>query len=326
MIIDSKKIALYLTNKCNLKCKHCFIEGSPLNESFLNWKQIKTALNYFYSQGFKHVEITGGESCLSPFFLPAIKEAKKIGYTVGVSTNGTNGHIFEIITPKFVDKITFSLDGATAKTHDRLRGPGVYKLCLQNIKKTITKGYRVEVVYTVHRYNLKEIGPIIKLLDRLKVNRLTFGFINNAGSATLNQHFLVEPKHWISAKKTIEANSKTNFLSLRYPPLFVTKSEFQQIKDNSNYHCFVSEPVKIEIYPDGYFYGCCFTTQNKDLALGRIFNDHVEADNTNAKNFSEKYRHLSCPALQTSLIFSNNHNLIPVCLYCKIITEAKTFN
>jgi MoaA/NifB/PqqE/SkfB family radical SAM enzyme len=322
VITDSKKIAIYLTNKCNLKCKHCFLEGSPLNENFLNWKQIKAGLNYFFPLNFKHVEITGGESCLSPYFLATIKEAKKIGYTTGVSTNGTNSHIFKLITPKLVDKITFSLDGATAKTHNRLRGPKAYQLCLQNIKNTVAQGYRVEVIYTVHRYNLKEIGPVIKLLDQLKIARLTFGFINNIGSATLNQHFLIEPKNWIAAKKTIEINSKTKYLSLRYPPLFVNKSEFELIKSDTNYHCFMADPVKIEIYPDGYFYSCCFVTHNKELALGRIIDGHVEANKTNIREYSQKYHNLSCPALQTGFIFSNNHKLVPVCLYYKIVTQS----
>jgi len=326
MTTDSKKIAIYLTNKCNIKCKHCFIEGSPLNEDFLNWKQIKTGLNYFFSRDFKHVEITGGESCLSPHFLATIKEAKKIGYTVGVSTNGTNTHIFKLITPKLVDKITFSLDGATSETHNRLRGPGIYELCLQNIKDTVSQGYRVEVIYTVHRYNIKEIGPVIKLLDRIKIARLTFGFINNSGSATLNQHFLIEPKNWILVKKIIEANSKTKYLSLRYPLLFVTKSEFESIKNNTDYHCYVADPVKIEIYPDGFFYGCCFVTKNKELALGRILDSHVETYNKNTKNYIQKYHNLTCPALQTGLIFSKNHKLIPVCIYCKIITQSHSSN
>jgi MoaA/NifB/PqqE/SkfB family radical SAM enzyme len=302
------------------------MEGSPMNDSFLSWGQIKTALSNFFSQDFKHVELSGGESCLSPYFLDAINEAKRIGYTVGVSTNGTNGHIFKIINPKIVDKITFSLDGATASTHARLRGPQAYELCLNNIKKAVSQGFRVEVVYTVHRYNLKEIAPVIKLLDKLKVDRLTFGFINNAGSATLNQHFLLEAKNWITAKKDIEAHSNTQHMSIRYPPLFVTKSEFEAIKTNTDYRCLVADPVKIEIYPDGYFYGCCFVTSNKDLSLGKIFDDHVEADNTNAKNFSQKYCAKSCPAIQTSLIFSNNNKLVPVCLYCKIITQPHPVN
>ena len=326
MTTDSKKIALYLTNKCNLRCKHCFIEGSPCNDSFLSWKKIKTALNYFFSQDFKHVEITGGEACLSPFFLDTIKKAKKIGYTVGVSTNGTHNSIFKLITPKLVDKVTFSLDGATAKTHDYLRGSGVYKLCLQNIKRTVSQGYHIEVIYTVHRYNLNEIAATIKLLDRLKVSRLSFSFINNTGSATLNQNFLIETKNWTKAKKIIEANSQTKNLSLRYPPLFSSKSEFEKIKKSSKYHCFVADPVKIEIYPDGYFYGCCFVTHNKELALGKIFDDRVQTDNTNAKKYIHKYRHLSCPAIQTSLIFSNNHQLIPVCLYHKVITKPHSLD
>ena len=321
MQTDSKRIAIYLTNKCNLKCKHCFIEGSPLNEDFLSWKQIKTALAYFITKDFKHIEITGGESCLSPFFLPTIKEAKRLGYTVGVSTNGTNSHIFKLITPVLVDKVTFSLDGATAETNDRLRGPGVYKLCLQNIKDTVAHKFRVEVVYTVHRYNLKEIKPVIKLLDKIGINRLSFTFINNTGTASFHQHFLIEPKQWIAAKKTIAANSKTKKMGLRYPSLFVTKKEFDEIKKGGGYHCFIADPVKIELYPDGYFYGCCFTTKTKELSLGRVLDDHIESDTTNAREYVKKYSHLSCPAIQTGLVFTGNHRYIPVCVYYKHIIE-----
>jgi MoaA/NifB/PqqE/SkfB family radical SAM enzyme len=321
--IDSKRLAIYLTNKCNLRCKHCFIEGAPQNDDFLNWKQIQTALKHFITKDFKHIEITGGESCLSPYFFPTIKEAKARGYTVGVSTNGTNNHIFEKITPQTVDKVTFSLDGATASTNDNLRGRGVFERCLQNVKNCVSAGFRVEVVFTVHHYNIDEIPQIIKLLDDIGVNRLSFNFINNTGTANFNQDFLINPKQWIDARKTITAHSKTKKLELRYPLLFVTKSEFEQIKKDTDYRCIVADPVKIELYPDGYFYGCCFTTKSKELALGRVYEDRVDTDLAPARAYAKKYQHLSCPAVQTGLVFPANNRYVPVCVYYKFITKPQ---
>lgn len=322
MQIDAKRIAIYLTNKCNLRCKHCFIEGSPQNDEFLNWKQIKTALAHFIDKDFRHVEVTGGESCLSPYFLPTIREAKSLGYTVGVSTNGTNSHIFTKFDPKMVDKVTFSLDGATAKTNDDLRGKGVYDQVIKSIKYCVPAGFRVEVVYTVHKYNITEIAAAIKLLDDLGVKRMSFNFINNTGTANFNQDFLINPKQWIDAKKIINANSKTKNMGLRYPLLFVTKKEFEEIKKNYDYKCFIADPVKVELYPDGYFYGCCFTTKSKELSLGRVYEDRVDTDMTNARAYAKKYQHLSCPAVQTGLVFPANNRYVPVCVYYKQIVEA----
>jgi MoaA/NifB/PqqE/SkfB family radical SAM enzyme len=314
MQTDPKKIAIYLTNKCNLRCKHCFIEGNPHNDCFLGLPRIKTALKYFYQQGFPRVEFTGGEPYLSPYLIPGLKFAKKIGFNTGISTNGTKNEMFKTISPTFVDKITFSLDGATSKIHDFLRGPNVFNRCIKNIKTAIAKGYRVEVVYTVHHYNLKDIAPTIKLLDKLGVSRLSFNFINNFGSASLNQQFLLDPRRWSKAKKIFSANQNTKTLSLRYPHQFIKPSENPP-------KCLLLHPVKIEIYPDGNFYSCCLTTHRPELSLGHITDNKVVFDNKRVRQFMKKYHHLPCPAAQTNQLFTIS-DLKPACLYCKTITST----
>lgn len=318
---EVKKIAIYLTDKCNLQCKHCFIEGDPKNTDFLTQSQIDTALKYFSKEKYSKVEFTGGEACISPYLVPSLKIAKKLKYNTGVNTNGTNVHLLDQIKPKLVDKLTFSLDGATAKTNDFLRGKGVFKLCINTIKKAIDMGFYVEAIFTVHKLNYHEITKAIKLLDKIGVKRLSFNFINNRGTAILNQDLLLPPEKWVSSRKIIEKASLNTKMSLRYPILFVTPQEFIEIKKNTNYFCRLLEPVKTEIYPNGNIYHCCFVVGVDDITAGKVTDTKVIMNTAKEIAFAKKYAHLSCPVHEVQKLFATKSKLIPLCLYYKTITH-----
>lgn len=320
--LDTKKIALYLTNKCNLRCKHCFIEGSPLNEEFLSLAQIRTALHYFRAQDYSQVEFTGGEPCFSPFLAPAVKLGHKLGYLVGINTNGTNPHILNLFTPKEVDKLTFSLDGAKRSTHDQLRGKGVFDLCLKTIGQAIKLGFYTEAIFTAHQNNYREIPDVIKLLDHIGVNRLSFNFISNKGTATFNQQLLIPPETWQKSKQLIESALPTKHLHLRYPPLFVTPEEFNKVKKTGSYYCRLVNPIKAEVYPDGHIYHCCLVGGTREFSAGRVLDHRVDIDTTNEVEFVKKYRHLSCPVYQIRQLYSSNNRLIPLCLYYKELSPS----
>ena len=226
--LDKPKISIYLTNRCNLNCKHCFIEGSPQNHIFLSWSKIKNLLN-FYKNQFPIVEFTGGEAILSPYINKSIKLAKHLGFYVGVSTNGLDKTLISNYTPTQIDKLTFSLDGSQPKTHDFLRGRGVFWHCIENIKQAIKKGFRVEVVYTVHKLNINQINSTVDFLDNIGVKKISFNFISNRGHATFNQNILITGKDWITVRKQILAKLTTKQISLRYPIMFATPAEFKQI-------------------------------------------------------------------------------------------------
>lgn len=321
---DQKKIAIYLTNKCNLRCKHCFIEGSPLNEEFLSWSQIKTTLGYFAKKDYLAVELTGGESCLSPFFIRTIQLAKKLNYFVGVNTNGTNPQIIDVLKPGEIDKITFSLDGSKKATHDQLRGQGVFEHCLKNIKEAIARGFYCEAIFTVHRHNISEIPSTILLLDSLGIKKLSFNFISNQGTATFNQGLLITPEDWLKARKLIETTApKTSHINLRYPLLFVSKEEFAEIKKNINYFCRLIDPVKTEIYPNGNIYHCCLVPSNNNgLTAGKVTPTKIIMNTAKEKAFVKKYQHSSCPAFLTRQLYPASSNLVPLCLYYKEFSRS----
>lgn len=310
-----------MTNKCNLKCKHCFIEGSPENEDFLSWEQISTALKYFAKHGYAKVEFTGGESCLSPYLIPATKLAKSLNYSVGVNSNGININLINILETNYVDKITISLDGASSETHDFLRGKGVFNQVIKTIKKSINKGFHTEAIYTVHKLNFHEIEHAIKLLDDIGVKRLSFNFISNQGTATLNQDLLLPPEKWVEARKIIDSHSDTKQMSIRYPLLFVTPKEFEEIKKHTEYFCRLLEPTKTDIYPNGNIYHCCLVIDFGNLAAGKVTDTKVIMNSIKERRFAIKYNHMSCPIHAVKKLYANSSTLIPFCIYYKSITH-----
>lgn len=318
--LDQPKISIYLTNQCNLCCKHCFIEGNPRNNDFLSWMQIKNILEYFH-KNYPTVEFTGGEALLSPYFKDSLILAKKLGYLTGVSTNGVNQIIIDQFTPKLIDKITYSLDGATAKTHDFLRGKGVFDKCISNIKQAIKKGFRTEVVFTSHKLNIKEIPDTIDLLDAIGVKKMSFNFINNRGNATFNQKILITGQDWIDIRKLISKHHKTKQISLRYPVMFTTHQEFEKLTKNKQYFCRLLNPIKVEVYPDGSIYHCCLEPGYKNLKAGRVTDQKVIINTKNEISFANKYKHLSCPIYQTGPMYTNGSKIIPFCVYYKHITK-----
>lgn len=318
--LDHPKISMYLTNKCNLTCKHCFIEGCPRNNDFLSWMQIENILKYF-SKNYPTVEFTGGEALLSPYLKDSLILAQKLGYQTGVSTNGIDPSIVNQLTPKLIDKITYSLDGSTAKTHDFLRGKGVFDKCIANIKLAIKKGFRTEVVFTTHKLNISEIPSTIHLLDNIGVKKLSFNFINNRGSATFNQKILITGKDWIDIRKIITKNSQTKQISLRYPVMFTTINEFRQLTKDTHYYCQLLNPIKVEIYPDGNIYHCCLEPGYQSLKAGKVTDQKVVLNTKKEISFANKYKHLSCPIYQTGPTYTNGSKIIPFCLYYKHITK-----
>jgi uncharacterized radical SAM superfamily Fe-S cluster-containing enzyme len=82
-----------LTNRCNMMCDPCFMDANQVGFVHeLTWEEIKTLLDNAVSikpRRQMSVQFSGGEPTLSPYFLDAVRYARKVGYTsVQAATNG----------------------------------------------------------------------------------------------------------------------------------------------------------------------------------------------------------------------------------------------
>src|SRR3954452_11533719 len=82
-----------LTNRCNMMCDPCFMDANQVGFVHeLSWEDIKQLLDNAISikpRRQMSVQFSGGEPTLSPYFLDAVRYARKVGYnSVQAATNG----------------------------------------------------------------------------------------------------------------------------------------------------------------------------------------------------------------------------------------------
>ena len=129
-----------LTLKCNLKCIHC---GSSAGKARTNELTIKEALKLCKDLAeidSKEVCFMGGEPFLRKEWYQLGKEVTDLGMKLLVISNGFK--IDNDIISKLVKLqpygVSVSLDGATAKTHDHIRGVnGSFKKVMDKTCETV---------------------------------------------------------------------------------------------------------------------------------------------------------------------------------------------
>src|SRR3989475_1901709 len=168
-----------LTNRCNMMCDPCFMDDDQVGFVHeLSWEDIQTLLDNAISikpRREMSVQFSGGEPTLSPYFLDAVRYARKVGYqSVQAATNG----IEFAKSPEFCKKaaaaglryayLQFDGIGNAANAH-RLVG-NLFDVKLQAIENLYSNGVDIVPVTTiVNGINNEQVGRIIQFaLDNPK--------------------------------------------------------------------------------------------------------------------------------------------------------------
>lgn len=127
---------LFITDKCNLRCKHCSVYGSAGYKQ-RSFEDIVADMRYSYKQGSRFIDLEGGEPTLwkegNRTINDLIDKALEIGFfSITVTTNAQQD--FSWIHPQ---SIWVSMDGV-GEYHDRIRGEGTFARLEENISKFLS--------------------------------------------------------------------------------------------------------------------------------------------------------------------------------------------
>lgn len=152
-----KMLNIYITNACNLRCKHCFMKsGSKLKFelSLENWLDI---LSDFKTSGGESVTFSGGEPLMFKEFASILKHAHNIGLKVTVLSNGLlwSENTIEELVP-YIDEIQFSIDGVNEETNASVRGEGNFNKVVDTVVRFSRLGVKTSVATTFTYENLKD--------------------------------------------------------------------------------------------------------------------------------------------------------------------------
>lgn len=151
---------------CNQHCIHCYCSGGPKADPFLidvdTWREIVAKLDDY---GVLDVYVTGGESLLLDGFFEIADEILARGLGFGVSTNATvlSDRVLDRLRQLRIGAVQVSLDGATAATHELIRGaPGSFTRTLVGISR-ISQFADPVINTVVNSINLDDLEEIVRI-------------------------------------------------------------------------------------------------------------------------------------------------------------------
>ncbi len=163
-VYTPRLIAWEVTRFCLLACKHCRAEARPTAYAGeLASQECFKLLDNIASFAKPIIILTGGEPMLRPDIYDIAAYGCRLGLPVVMAPCGVliNDETAARIVQSGIRRISISLDGATAESHDSFRGViGAFDACLRGIQVAKRAGLEFQINTTVGRYNVAELPAI----------------------------------------------------------------------------------------------------------------------------------------------------------------------
>ena len=160
-----------LTNRCNMMCDPCFMDANQVGFVHeLAWEDVKEILDNAMKikpRRQMSVQFSGGEPTMSPYFIDAVRYARKLGFnSVQAATNG----IEFAKNPEYASRafnaglryayLQFDGIGNDANSHRQVGN--LFDVKLRAIENMHSAGIEIILVITlVNNLNNDQVGPII---------------------------------------------------------------------------------------------------------------------------------------------------------------------
>lgn len=237
-------VYLSLTDRCNLKCKHCVASACIDKTDHMDTEDWKNVITQVVTLNPEQINLTGGEPLIRPDFCEILKYLR-INYkgTITLSTNALllDDKLTEMIKEN-VDGVSISLDGFDDYSCAKVRGDGVYDRVITGVRKLKKAGVEnVSVSMLRTKYTYGHDNEFYKLCEELDVKPLIRRFAPS-GRGEENQEELLPPMEYIN------------------------KLEKQQLR------CVLCQPGKKElnISENGDVYPCSPLSSMKTLLMGNL--------------------------------------------------------
>lgn len=250
-----REIHWEVTNKCNLRCKHCLPISGPARPGELTTEEAMMALETFRAAGASRVFFTGGEPFSRNDFLDLLERAVALGMKASVITNATllSRATLETIKRLRVE-LGVSLDGADETTNDAIRGKGSFRQAVEVLEQCRDSGVPTTLYVTVTAANVGQLDTLARLAREYDCKAVHFNEVTIAGRAVGFSDELALPEE--QRRRLPELIAKT------------TRAAFGEKLSETDERCWV-DGATLYMTADGNLYLCSEIFQRRpDLAVG----------------------------------------------------------
>ena len=201
-------VQLHLTERCNLRCTHCYQDGNRPDEMSLS--EIKSVIDEVsdmlrdwedtYDISFtSSFNVTGGEPFLRQDIFEVLEELKNKGFDTYLLTNGIliNRNRANALAKLGLTGVQISIEGPE-DIHDAIRGAGSFSATLKGIRNIVDAGIELTLNTTLSDINAPYFADLAALASSLGAKRLGFSRLVPSGvgskliSRALNKETLLD--------------------------------------------------------------------------------------------------------------------------------------
>lgn len=272
-----RKVAIEVTNMCNLRCPACWLGNRPKTRGMMDLNTFDEILKILK----RDMDARGlvlewrGEPTLSPFLPDMVKSAKENGFWTATSTNTATANLHSRYYVRklleHLDKLAVCVDGYNQETLEKYRVGAKWETVIENLE-TISKfkgKCRLEMRVLMFRYNEGHESFFRQLAWKYKMNRLIFRVPCILGKNWLTQE---EGEEWLARDP-------------KYRKHFIWDGEIWKPALARN--CFASTCNHIAV--NGNIPICCIDWNIKHK-VGNIFTDSIETIRENCRSLTPKAR------------------------------------
>jgi radical SAM protein with 4Fe4S-binding SPASM domain len=189
--------SLNITGRCNLRCLHCSASADMTYAKDMTTAQLLGVLGTLDRLGICKVHISGGEPLTRSDFFQIMSALSEKQIPTTLFTNAT------LISPDIARRlkalgnilsVSTSLDGATARSHDVLRGVGSFDRATRGIRLLVEAGFRVHATCIINKANRDEFPAVADRAAELGIT-IAFNPATLVGRARENVDLLKFTKH-----------------------------------------------------------------------------------------------------------------------------------
>jgi SynChlorMet cassette radical SAM/SPASM protein ScmF len=220
------QIYVYLTEGCNLRCRHCWIapkyQSKGRSHPALDLNLFSSIIEQAKPLGLTGIKLTGGEPLLHPQVHEILEYIRTEDLRLTVETNGV------LCTPELARKmadcknpfVSVSIDGADPETHEWVRGVvGCFEAALKGIRNLVEAGLRPQVIMTVMGHNKEQMEPVVRLAERSGAGSVKFNILQptargekmHACGEALSIEALVDLGQWVENTLSASTNLRLDY-------------------------------------------------------------------------------------------------------------------
>lgn len=191
----------FISNKCNLKCKHCYFgETQPIEEELTLDKWI-CLINEAINNNIKHFHFSGKEPLMDGriFTILDLLNMNKSKYKLfyGLITNGisVDCSMYNNILSSGIDYMEISIDG-NEHYHELIRGTGTFGLLIKTIKDLKEKE-KINISTTISEINKNDLFILLDIVTQCGITKFFISPLQSIGNARTSNLQVISPEEYI---------------------------------------------------------------------------------------------------------------------------------